>query len=608
MFIRKTITHGNINGGQYFTYRLVSSERVGNKVRQKTLLNLGRHFNLPQQEWPTLCCSIERHISGQGALVEPSAEIERLASLYAARLIVAAPVVGGISEESPDYQEVDVGSLELTRPRSVGVEHVGLSAMSWLGFEDILSSAGMNGIQRAVAIGSIIGRMAEPGSEYATWQWLKDRSALGELLDIDFETIPLVRMYRASDQLLRHKEEIEQQIFRRIENIFSIETTVTLYDLTNTYFEGEASGNNKAKHGHSKEKRRDCPLVTLGLILDGSGFIRRSRMFSGSVVEATTLEGMLSDLGAPQGALVIMDRGIATEDNIVWLKEQGYRYLVISRQFKRQFDETQAVDVLSASEDTIKIQRVMSKDEQEVRLYCYSPARAKKEMAITNRFAIRFETELAKLIAGLTKPRGTKRVDKILERIGRLKEKSHGIAQHYQIELIKDETGQKVTALTWTKEPKAGTLMSDPGVYCLRSNETSWDEAKLWHTYTMLTDLEAVFRSLKSELGLRPVFHSKEDRTEGHLFITVLAYQFVQAIRRKLKQPEVGALSSRSRLGWKSLRNILSVQRRVTATFRQRDGRVLHVRKSTKAEKELGAIYESLGVTSTPGGVKKLIV
>lgn len=581
-------------------------------MRQKTLLNLGRHFNLPQQEWPTLCCSIERHISGQGALVEPSAEIEKLASLYAARLIAAAPVVSGISEEAPDYQEVDVASLELTRPRSVGVEHVGLSAMSWLGFEDILSSAGMNGTQRGIAIGSIIGRMAAPGSEYATWQWLKDRSALGELLDTDFETIPLVRMYRASDQLLRHKEEIEQQIFRRIENIFSIETTVTLYDLTNTYFEGEASGNNKAKHGHSKEKRGDCPLVTLGLILDGSGFVRRSRMFSGSVVEATTLEGMLSDLGAPQGALVIMDRGIATEDNIIWLKEQGYRYLVISRQFNRQFDETQAVDVLSASEDTIKIQRVMSEDKQEVRLYCYSPARAKKEMAITNRFATRFEAELAKLAAGLTKPGGTKRVDKISERIGRLKEKSHGIAQHYQIELTKDESAQKVIALTWTKEPKAGTLMSDPGVYCLRSNETSWDEAKLWHTYTMLTDLEAVFRSLKSELGLRPVFHSKEDRTEGHLFITVLAYQFVQAIRCKLKQPEAGALSPESfresRLGWKSLRNILSIQRRVTATFRQRDGRVLHVRKSTKAEKELGAIYEALGVTSTPGGVKKLIV
>jgi len=595
------MTHGDTNGGRYFTYRLVSSERVGNKVRQKTLLNLGRHFNLPQQEWATLCCSIERHISGQGALIGQSAEIEKLASLYAARLIVAAPVVTGISEESPDYQEVDVGSLELTHPRSVGVEHVGLSAMSWLGFEDILSSAGMNGIPRAAAIGSIIGRMAAPGSEYATWQWLKQQSALGELLDIDFETMPLVRMYRASDCLFRPKEEIQQQLFRKIENIFSIETTVTLYDLTNTYFEGEAAGNNKAKHGHSKEKRRDCPLVTLGLILDGSGFIRSSRMFSGSVVEAVTLEGMLSDLGAPQGALVIMDRGIATEENITWLKEQGYRYLVISRQFNRQFDETQAVDVLSASEDTIKIQRVISEDGQEVRLYCYSPARAKKELAITNRFATRFEAELAKLAAGLTKPRGTKRVDKISERIGRLKEKSHGIGQHYRIELIKDETGQKVTAISWTKEIKKGTIVSDPGVYCLRSNETSWDEAKLWHTYTMLTDLEAVFRSLKSELGLRPVFHSKEDRTEGHLFITVLAYQFVQAIRRKLKE-------AASPLGWKSLRNILSVQRRVTATFRQRDGHVLHVRKSTKAEKELGSIYEALGVTSTPGGVKKLIV
>jgi transposase len=443
--------------------------------------------------------------------------------------------------------------------------------------------------------------MALPASEDATFKWLKHNTALGELLEFDFETMSAMRLYRASDQLIRNRELIEQGLFSRIEDMFSLETTVTLYDLTNTYFEGDAACNSKAKHGHSKEKRSDCPLVTLGVILDGSGFIRRSKMFDGSVAESTTLEGMLKELNAPQGALVIMDRGIATKKNIVWLKEHGYRYLVVSRERNRQFDETHSVQTLTAQEDTIKLQRVLSSDGQEVRLYCYSEGREKKDVAITGRFAERFEKGLTKIRESLIKPHGEKKFDKITERIGRLKEKSRGIAQHYEIELTKDESGKLVTAIAWQKVPKDGTAVTHPGVYCLRSNETTWDEAALWHTYTMLTDLESVFRSLKSELGLRPIFHHKEERTEGHLFITVLAYQFVQVIRRRLKDHG-------NKLGWPSLRNILSVQQRVTATFKQKDGRTLNIRKSTKAESDLRDIYTALDISTAPGGIKKLVV
>ena len=601
MYIRQTKTRGSIKGESYFTYRLVASERVGKQVIQKTLLNLGSNFPLPKEQWPVLCSCIERNVSGQKGLVSESAQIEKLAEMYAGRIITASPApVSPSGTPECDYQEVDTNSLELSRPRSVGVEHAALSVMSLLGFEDILSAVGMNRSQRMAAIGSIIGRMAQPASEDATFTWLKRATSLGELLEFDFEAMSSIRLYRASDQLIRNREAIEQALFSRIHDLFSLETTVTLYDLTNTYFEGEAGCNKKAKHGHSKEKRSDCSLVTLGVILDGSGFIRRSRMFEGSVAEATTLEGMLRELNAPAGALVIMDRGIATQKNIDWLKENSYRYLVVSRERNRQFDETESVRTLTAQEETIKLQRVISDDGQEVRLYCYSEGREKKEVAITNSFAQRFEAGLQKIRESLAKPHGKKKFAEVTERIGKLKQKVHGIAQHYEIELITDESGKLVTAIDWRQAPKDGTAATHPGVYCLRSNETDWDEAKLWHTYTMLTDLESVFRSLKSELGLRPIFHHKEERTEGHLFITVLAYQFVQIIRRKLKDRG-------NRLGWTTLRNILSVQQRVTATFKQKDGRILNIRKSTKAEKELLDIYTALGISSTPGGIKKLV-
>ena len=619
MFIRKTATRNKSANESYFTFRLVTSERTGKQVRQITLLNLGRQFDLPQSAWPRLCARIEALLAGQaGMLPEPEA-IETLAQRYAARLIVAGPgpaapapappaVPSGPSGSpaksvAPDtvFAEVDVASLQLIQPRSAGVEAAGLAAMDWLGIDPILSDLGFNGVQRAAMAGSLIGRMAAPGSELATWRWLGERSALGELLGVNFDTMPLMQLYRTSDLLVRHRDKIEEALFGRIQDLFGLPVTVTLYDLTNTYFEGAAAGNPKAARGRSKEKRSDCPLVTLGLVLDGSGFVRRSRMFAGNVAESTTLEDMLKGLTAPKGALVIMDAGIATAANIAWLKKQEYRYLVVSRERGRQFDPARAIDTLTASNETIQLQRVLSKDSTEVRLYCHSTGRDTKETAISGRFVTRFETGLANLAAGLSKPRAQKKLADIQQRIGRLKEKSRGISQHYEITVTPDETGTKAASITWTKTPVEGSMLTHPGVYCLRSNETTWDAAKLWHTYTMLTDLEAVFRGLKSELGLRPVFHHNEKRTEGHLFITVLAYQLVQTIRRKLE-------AAGQTVSWARLREILSVQQRITATFRQRDGRTLHVRKATTAEPALRKIYDVLGIDAAPGGVRKLIV
>lgn len=216
------------------------------------------------------------------------------------------------------------------------------------------------------------------------------------------------------------------------------------------------------------------------------------------------------------------------------------------------------------------------------------------------RFCTRFEVGLTKLANGLMTPRGEKRPDRLQERIGRLKAASRGAGQHYTVTLDTEATGKTVTALRWEKTPVPGTMLTDPGVYCLRSNELAWDAEMLWRTYMMLTDLEAVFRSLKGELGLRPIFHSTEERTEGHLFISVLAYQFVQMIRLRLR-------AHRIHESWSGLREVLSVQRRVTASFVQRDGQTLHVRKATRPEPDLALLYDALGLAHQPGGVQKLL-
>jgi hypothetical protein len=234
--------------------------------------------------------------------------------------------------------------------------------MRQCGFEDKLAELGLNRPQIAAAVGNIIGRMAHPGSELATHAWLQQRSALGELIGFDFEAMDLNRLYRASDALYKHREALQDHLFAQAQSIFGFGETITLYDLTNTYFEGVAAGVSKAKRGHSKECRSDCPLVTLAMALDGSGFPRRSRVFAGNASEPATLKDMLTGLGAPPGATVVMDAGIATEANLTWLRAQGYHYVVVSRLRERQFDPALATEVQSAGQVTIKIQRVL--DEQ----------------------------------------------------------------------------------------------------------------------------------------------------------------------------------------------------------------------------------------------------
>jgi transposase len=606
MYIRRTQTRNTSTGERYYTHRLVRSERVGGKVKQITLLNLGRHFDVEQAQWPTLCARIEELLSAQAALVPSScpAALERHAQRITAQLLARAKqprsAVETASSPAADVQSVDVDSMELLRPRTVGVEAAALWAMRQVDFPGLLGTLGFTGPQRAAALGSIIGRMAVPGSELSTYHWLGERSGLGELLDVDYEAISLSSLYRCADRLLSSKTALETALFERVSDLFGLSTTVTLYDLTNTYFEGEMTANTKAKRGHSKEKRTDSPLLTLAMVLDGSGFVRRSEVFDGNISEGQTLEEMLSGLQAPTGALVVMDRGIATEANLKWLRQNNYRYLVVSRERHRRFDPTKALTLENGAGECLHLEKTLSEDGEEVKLYCYSERRADKEEAINERFAKRFEAALDKIAEGLGKPRTTKRIDKLWERIGRLKAKSRGIGQHYEIELIPDDSGEKAVALRYERKPVAGSSLTHPGIYCLRSSETDWDAQKLWHTYIMLTDLEAVFRSLKSELGLRPVFHHKEERADGHLFITVLAYQFVQIIRRQLHDKGINA-------SWRTLRQWLSGQIRVTAVFQQPDGHALHVRKATRPEGMHLTICEKLGIDTQPGGVRKLI-
>ena len=636
MFIRRTQTRDRVSGQPYVTYRLVHSARVGKSIRQTTVLNLGSHFDLPQAHWPALARRIDELVHGQNSMLDATLpeEVQAFAHRFAAQIIARRPGVpsmgsvpaapaapapvkpaakprssaSGKPAHGPAsqagaldrYQEVDLDSLELVDPRSVGVEHAALSAMRQCGLQDKLSELGLNRPQIAAAIGNIVARMAQPCSELATHAWLKDTSALGELIDFDFEAMDLNRLYRASDALYKHREALQEHLFGQACALFGLGQTITLYDLTNTYFEGVAAGVSKAKRGHSKECRSDCPLVTLAMALDASGFVRRVQFFAGNASEPTTLQGMLTGLDAAAGATVVMDAGIATQANLSWLREQGYHYVVVSKLRERQFDPALATEVQSAGDVTIKLQRVQG-TQGEVLLYCHSPAREEKDRAIDTAKASGLELALTKLQAGLSKPRGAQDVATIMQRLGRAKQRFARAAQHYEITVASDPEGKRVTAITWVKRIQPGSAAAHPGVYCLRTTLVEQDNATLWRTYIMLTELESVFRSLKTDLGLRPVFHRIDRRVEGHLFISVLAYHFVHTLRLQLK---VHGITD----SWNTLRQALSTQRRVTVTMQRRDGRAVHVRKATRPKPRHQTLATILKLDPNPGRTHRVLV
>jgi transposase len=620
MYIRRTTIKSRKNGEPYYTYRLVESVRTSKGVRQHTLLNLGSNFSCPRESWPDLAKRVGEIISAQKQLFPPASDLEDAAQRYAALIIQSknrADGIEGDSTTSSDYRNVDINTLEFMRPRSIGIEHVAYEALRQLQLDKKLQELGLNKHQLCTAIGTVIGRMIEPGSELATHYWLQHHTGLGELLGYDYESMNLTRMYQVSDILLKHKQELEQHLYERQRSIFQFEETITLYDLTNTYFEGSGKYNDLAANGHSKEKRTDCSLVTLGLVLDSSGFPIRSKVFAGNASEPQTLAEMIKGLtGSPlrqtestepkqlfkQGKpTIVMDAGIATEDNINWLKKEQYHYLVVSRKRHREFSEKEAIVVKKDKNCTVKAYKKINDTTGEVELYCHSTRREDKERAIYNRFSTRFEEALDKLDSGLHKKGCVKKYDKVLVSLGRLKQKYSRAAKNYRIIVKKDkETGNAVRIIRERKQ-SPNSKDSHPGVYCLRTNQNTWDEATLWRTYTMLTDLEAVFRSLKSELGLRPVFHQKTKRVSGHLFITLLAYHLIHAIRCQLKMKNIHS-------SWSDLRKQLKGQDRITASMNCQNDETVHIRKSTRPEPRQQLIYDALGLAHYPGRTIKKVV
>ncbi|MCB1180874.1 MAG: IS1634 family transposase [Chlamydiia bacterium] len=608
MFIKRTTKKDRITGKTYCAYHLVESVRTERGPRQRIILYMGANIGLPEDEHPQLAQCISDILTNEQRLIPHETHIQRLAQQYVSQIVHRLSTSESDAKQktnaTPEFAAVDVNSIEQSEPRSVGAEHLILQMARQLKLPEQLEKLGLSKTETAEALGSIIGRAVNPDSERSTYAWLSKESGLGELLDFNFRKSSLDRLYRISDQLLPLKEILERYFEDTEQQFHGYASTIALYDLTNTYMEGQAKANPKARFGISKEKRNDCRLVTLGLVMNEHGFLHRTSVLPGNAAEPSTLGEMIQNLSVHQTLFkptIILDAGIATEANLAWLRKHQYFYVVSARQNAHSLELDGELVPVGDAQDVVKAALLKSSDDSEEKwLYCESEAKAAVASKMKQSFKRRFEEELQNAAASLLKPKGRKKYTKVLERIGRLKEKHKKISGCYEINVEASEDGKLATAITWKAlEEKLSDKLT--GKYFLRSNRVNCGVRELWQIYNTLRNVEDAFQFMKSSLGLRPVYHQKERRVDGHLWITVMAYHLIQHCLYQLKQQNI-------HYNWETVRKMIRSRIRVTTKAILEDGKTLHHRSSTKAEGEQLDLYFALGLSSQILGPRKIIL
>jgi transposase len=602
MFIKKSISKRG--GRTYVSHLLVESVVTPAGPRHRTICNLGKMDPGPKEDWLALAERIQMALGGQPSLF-PDPRVDQAVARIRERVAKAAP--GELSDLSepltgetsvPEVVLVKTSGVKCQDLRKAGPLHVGHQMWQRLQLDAVLKAVGISAPARRLTEVMTLNRLINPCSELAMVGWCR-REAVNDVLRVESEKLNEDKFYRNMDKLHGHRMEIERELYAREKSLFNLEGSLVLYDLTNTYFEGQAVRNPKAKRGHSKEMRSDCKLVAMGLMLDAEGFPIGHEVYAGNTLDGTTVKAMLDGLeartGRTGGSTVVMDRGFASEDNLKLLRERHYDYLMAGFQQQRNpllkdFEDVTGWEEIQPSSNKVPVQIKRIERDDEVLLLCVSPARADKERAIRERQ----EKKLVKDLEALSKAVGKALAlgepmedGDLGERIGRLRERYPRVGRYYQVD-------RKEGLLDWTvKTERLTRAVELDGAYFLRTSRKDMGPEEIWRTYITLTRIESAFRDLKGTLDMRPVYHQKEIRVETHLFLAVLAFHLQAVIERTLK--EAGDSTS-----WETLREELSTHHVVTTLLPTPDGRTLAIRKGSVPDRRVGEIYRHLNVDPEP--------
>jgi transposase len=445
----------------------------------------------------------------------------------------------------PQWVEVDVRRARVENCRDFGAPWLGLELVEQLGLKEFFDRTLPAGREQVpwslMALVLVLCRLCEPSSELRIAEHFYAQSALSELLGIPPEKINEQRLYRALDALLPHKEALEIFLKNRLGELFGLEYDLLLYDVTSTYFEGQAEANPLAKRGYSRDHRPDCKQVCIGLVVSKCGMPLGYEVFAGNRVDVTTLHEIVEKMERRYGRadrIWVGDRGMVSADNIAFLKQSGRRYIVgTPKSMLKQFQRELLSEEWRTIRDGLEVKLCPSPDGDEMFVLCRSRDRREKEKAMHGRFEQRIEEGLQRLAASCQRQRLEAVV--VAQRLGRLMGQNSRAAGLFHTEIRAAADGR--ATLDWKKvETWRDWAALSEGCYLLRSNVTDWSDEDLWKAYIQLTEAEAAFRIHKSDLALRPIWHQKEDRVLAHILVCFLAYVLWKTLSQRCQRAGLG--------------------------------------------------------------------
>ena len=629
MYFKATYRHNPKTDKSDWYYRLVESYRnVLDEVRQRTVLSVGFLSEFSGDQIDLIEKGICDRLSGQQSLFEDAGVITFVEELYL-RMIKEKKVDLVTSDPKKDIDTVDLNTLKNKDVREMGAEWLSLQAVRELGIDRYLASRGWNDEDISLALSHIVSRAVYPASELKTVRFMEDNSSICELTGYDIDKLTKDKLYGVSKKLFEEKQGIENYLSKKTNDLFDLQDEIILYDLTNSYFEGEKRSSNLARYGRSKEKRSDCPLVVLGLVVNVEGFIKHSSIFQGNMSDSKSLCQLIDQLRlststSTKRAIVVIDAGIATEDNLALIQAKGSDYVCVSRSTKaviRKAETGKAVIVNDRKNREITLESVLNDNDSVYFMKVTSPTKAMKEKAMKTLFELRFEDGLECIKTSLTKKSGVKTYEKVLERIGRLKGKYPSAYKRYKIDIEKQvipvngknksakteiiaevKTKEICTALKWEKIAKLDVQKQEEcGVYFLRTSIKTDEETLVWTVYNCIRNIESSFRTLKTDLDLRPIFHKSDDATQAHLNLGLLAYWVVNTIRYKLQQKEIKS-------EWREIVRVMNTQKCVTTIIQNTREQWISIRKCSEPEDKVSRIYDALKYKYAPFIRKKSVV
>lgn len=609
MYFKFSLRHNKDKDRCDAYYRLVESYRnAAGRVCHRTILNIGFIADeySPEQLNQTARILTARYEQKQPLVSTTDTKVLDLVEALWQRIVQEKRL--DLTLYSPTSRHIDADTLRHSNVREIGSEWICHQTFEELGIGQVLAQAGFSQEQIQLAATQIISRAVYPASELKTASWIRDNSAVCELTGYDCQKITKDKLYENALRLYQVKDQLEEHLSHKTNELFDISDKIVLYDLTNTYFEGGYSNSKIAKYGRSKEKRNDARLVVLALVVNIYGFIKYSCIHEGNMADCKSLSLMIDKLSHRTNAanpVVVIDAGIASEENLAMIRAKGCHYLCVSRSRLKDYQAISGrltVLLQTKSNRQVRLKAISTDKNTDYYLEVASEDKHKTADSMRSLFEQRFEMELEKIKQSLQRKGGIKKAAKVHERIGRAKQRYPSVQYYYHVEVTLSDDKLTATGICWSKdEQQYAQKEASLGIYFLRTSLPFTDEVIIWNVYNTIREIENSFRTLKTDLDLRPVYHKSDTGALAHLHLGILAYWLVNTIRCKLKAQGINS-------HWPEIVRIGNTQKIITTHGTNKAGVVIGVRKCSEPTEQLRNIQSILLVKPRPFAKRKSVV